>query len=99
MMKARVKPSHSQSIVIAFGGKEMVKGEWRLVSESNKDEAKRHPYLEIQTEEKRPFAVPQSKRLSRADLFRMAKERAVAEGKKPPHKNTSTKRLKEMLGL
>lgn len=46
---ARVKASNAPAVVIAFGGEEYVKGEWRPVPDNPKAlrEAERHPMLEI----------------------------------------------------
>jgi hypothetical protein len=50
-MKARAS-NYPGGVVVAFGGLEFVKDEWRIVPVANEAEAKRHPYLEVLEEPK-----------------------------------------------
>ena len=52
-MKARAS-NYPGGSVVAFGGLEFVKDEWRDVPVANEDEAKRHPYLEVLEETPEP---------------------------------------------
>ncbi len=59
-MKARVKDDFRWNTVMAFAGVEFVKDEFRPVPMGYEDEAKKHPYLEIQRASK-PKAKVKSK--------------------------------------
>jgi hypothetical protein len=54
-MKARAS-NYPGGSVVAFGGLEFVKDEWRIVPVANEAEAERHPYLEVL--EAAPKAAP-----------------------------------------
>ena len=47
-MRVKVRQSHRYQTVVAFSGKEYNKKEFRDVPEGCEEEAKRHPYLEIE---------------------------------------------------
>jgi hypothetical protein len=46
-LEARVRADYRIPSVTAFGGREYVKGEWRLVPEGQADSAGAHPFLEV----------------------------------------------------
>lgn len=50
-MKARVKQSSRYGIITAFTGREYVKYEWRLVPDGCEDEAAKHPFLTVDSNE------------------------------------------------
>lgn len=47
-MRVKVRQSHRYQTVVAFSGKEYNKHEFRDVPEGCEEEAKRHPYLEVE---------------------------------------------------
>jgi len=47
-MRVKVKKDSKISIITAFTGREFVKSEYRNVPPGSEDEAKRHPYLEVE---------------------------------------------------
>jgi len=47
LLEARVKDDYRNPSVTAFGGREYVKGVWRIVPEGQADSAAAHPYLEL----------------------------------------------------
>jgi hypothetical protein len=57
-MKARVS-NYPGSAVVAFGGLEYVKNEWRIVPVANEAEVERHPYLEVLEEKPEAVAAPE----------------------------------------
>ena len=57
-MKAKAA-NYPAGSVIAFGGCEFVKNEWRDVPPGKEAEAERHPYLEIEHAEPEPVAIPE----------------------------------------
>jgi hypothetical protein len=58
-MKARAS-NYPGGSVVAFGGLEFVKDEWRIVPVANEAEAERHPYLEVLEEKPEAAAAPKA---------------------------------------
>lgn len=61
-MRARVNPAWRWKSILALGGCEFVKGEYRPVPVEREDEARKHPYLEIEPEAEKPRrTIPKGK--------------------------------------
>ncbi len=58
--EARVRETFKWNVVTAFGGHEYCKYEWRRIPVDSKEEADRHPYLDVQKMKERgkPEAPP-----------------------------------------
>jgi len=61
-MLARVKKECRWNAIMAFGGYEYVKSEYRPVPETAHAEAKRHPYIETKTKPEKAVAKPTEKK-------------------------------------
>lgn len=58
-MRARVNKAWRWKSILALGGCEFVKGEYRPVPGDQEDEARKHPYLEIEPEAEKPEPEPE----------------------------------------
>ena len=81
-MNARVKKDYRWNNVLAFCGVEYTKGEYRPVPKGYEDEAKKHPFLEIETEPVKKYielvkkSAPEPvEETSKEDLIKTSEER------------------------
>lgn len=79
-MKAKVKADFRYSVVNALAGREFTKREWRPVPPGHEEEARNHPYLDVDktaVDEDEPILAADIEGMEEEALRQFAKEQGV----------------------